>query len=93
MVTYFSYTPVRLYSVYLIFDFINSVDLACVLDSIAVGGAGLDRVLDSTAVGGVGLDYGCLRIICWWHNSNHALDSAVIGLAAQYDNTNLGWPK
>ena len=38
-------------------------------------------------------NYGCLRIICWWRNPDHALDSAVIGLAAQCSNINLGWPK
>ena len=30
---------------------------------------------------------------CWWRNPDHALDSAVIGLAAQCGSTNLGWPK
>ena len=64
-VTYFSYTPVRLYSATLIFDFIGSADLACVLDSIAVGGVGLDHVLDSITISGAGLD--------------RVLDSAVIG--------------
>ena len=38
-------------------------------------------------------NHGCLRIFCWWRNPDHALDSAVIGLAAQCGNTNLGWPK
>ena len=38
-------------------------------------------------------NHGCLRIFCWWRNPDHALDSEVIGLAAQCGNTNLGWPK
>ena len=38
-------------------------------------------------------NHGCLRIFCLWRNPDHALDSAVIGLAAQCGNTNLGWPK
>ena len=54
-VAYSFYTPIRPYSATLIFGFISGADLACVLDSAAVGDAGLDRVLDSVAVSGANL--------------------------------------
>ena len=55
-VIYSSYVPIRPYSATLIFDFIGSADLACVLDSIAVNDAGLDYILDLVAIGSAGLD-------------------------------------
>ena len=64
-VAYSSYAPIQPYSATLIFKFISGADLACVLDSIAIGGADLDHVLDLVAIGGAGLD--CV------------LDSIVIG--------------
>ena len=64
-VAYSSYAPIQPYSATLIFGFISGVDLVCVLDSVAIGGAGLDHVLDLVAIGGAGLD--------------RVLDSAVIG--------------
>ena len=54
-VAYSSYAPIQPYSATLIFDFISGVDLACVLYSAAVGGAGLDRVLDSIVISGANL--------------------------------------
>ena len=56
-VPYSSYVSIQPYSATLIFSFINDVDLACILDSVAVSGAGLDYVLDLVAIGGAGLDY------------------------------------
>ena len=67
LVAYFSYTPVQLYSANLIFGFIGGADLACVLDSTAVSGAGLDRVLDWWRRSRL-----CSRFCSyWWRKSNH----------------------
>ena len=71
--------PIRLYSANLIFNFISSADLACILDSTAINSANLTIVIHIYSINNAGLDY--------------ILDSIVISLAAQYSNINLSWPK
>ena len=57
-ITYSFYISIRPYSANSnILVFIDSADLAYVLDSVAVSGAGLDYILDSAAVSSTGLDY------------------------------------